>query len=133
MIACIWNSLATCGPFGTMVNHAMSCFSPIKNYYCCKLYSKTSIKPFSMCVLVCSIACIPTCMQAYVCVHVCKHSSEQKKVKGTRKNNVPTCRANVPAKATSMRALARDESLLAYSSVYSVSGELSCACGRLKL
>lgn len=52
----ILNSLATYGAFGTRVNQAMSCFSTIRNHYCCMLYSKTSIKPIFMCVFVCSNA-----------------------------------------------------------------------------
>lgn len=55
------------------------------------------------------------------------------KVKGTQQQQCPHMQSKCACKATSMGRLARDESLLAYSSVYSVSGVLSCACGRLKL
>lgn len=58
----ILNSLATHGAFGTMVNHAMSCFSTIRNHYCCMQYSKTSIKTIFMCVFVCSNAFMPACV-----------------------------------------------------------------------
>lgn len=58
----ILNSLATCGAFGTIMNHAMSCFSTIKNHYCYMLYSKTSIKLIFMGVFVCSNACVSVCV-----------------------------------------------------------------------
>lgn len=76
------------------------------------LYNKTSIKEFLVCFC------------AFKYVHtVCAHSKIlqlNKKVKGSRQQQCPHMQSKCACKATSMRGLARDESLLPYLSVYSI-------------
>lgn len=77
-----------------------------------------------MCVFV-------VCSYAYMPVGV--YVAQQQKETGARQQQCPHMQRKCACKATSMGGLAKDESLLAYLSVYSISGVLSCACSPLKL
>lgn len=79
------------------------------------------------------LSCQWVCECVYTAHEVPDIAAGQRKVKGTQQQQCPHMQSKCAGKATSIGGLARDESLLAYLSVYSISGELSCACGRLKL
>lgn len=69
-------------------------------------------------------------MEVCLCAYTQRYVvTEQSKVKGTLQQQCPHMQSKCVCKATSREGLAEDESLLAYLSVYGISGELSCACG----
>lgn len=69
-----------------------------------------------------------TDFRVFLCIQIRAHcvyteqdtAAEQKKVKGSRQQQCPHMQSKCACKATSMRGLAKDESLLAYLSVYSI-------------
>lgn len=74
----------------------------------------------------CSDPFMTLCLCAYTQHWRCHRTQ---KSKGTLRQQCPHMQSKCVCKATSREGLAEDESLLAYLSVYGISGKLSCACG----
>lgn len=100
--------------YGTVVNYARSCFLGISNPYCCIIQQDIN----HMCVI-CKL-CAQICAKC-MCVSTLEDAAvQQKTAKTTQHQQCFHMQSKCAGRATSMRGLARDESLLAYLSVYSI-------------